>query len=368
SALSEASTLPVETSPLRTWANRQPFLIRLMNWEYWPAFLVNIPVVMFWLIHAVKARALFFFSAANPSIETGGVMGESKIAILDQVPAEFKPKTVFVPHTTSAEAVEEMRMAAGLEYPIIAKPNVGERGLLVEKIADQVQLAHYASEIGADYLLQNFVTEPLEVSVLHYRMPDADKGIITSFCLKEHLKVRGNGKDNLRELIHAYPRALLQWPALEEKLAGRLNEVPAKDEIVELVPIGNHSRGAMFLDANDLIDDQLHEVFDDLSNGLEGIYFCRYDLKCESLESLRAKRDFKILEINGVAAEPAHIYDPTNSLMHAYKAMWQQWKAIYRVATAVHRQQGVPYMTWREAWDSLRKYQRYMKNSKNWRI
>jgi hypothetical protein len=59
-------------------------------------WLTNIPVVFIWLWFALKARKLFFFTAVNPAIETGGVLGESKIIILNRIPKEVVPKTIFV--------------------------------------------------------------------------------------------------------------------------------------------------------------------------------------------------------------------------------------------------------------------------------
>jgi hypothetical protein len=62
------------------------FWTRLTNWEYWPFSVIYFPVFFYWLWLSVKARSLFFFSAANPSIESGGMLGESKYRILKNVP------------------------------------------------------------------------------------------------------------------------------------------------------------------------------------------------------------------------------------------------------------------------------------------
>ncbi len=49
-------------------------------------YIANIPTYFYWIYYAICARSLFFFSAANPAIETGGLFGESKEAIFDQIP------------------------------------------------------------------------------------------------------------------------------------------------------------------------------------------------------------------------------------------------------------------------------------------
>jgi hypothetical protein len=55
------------------------FMTRLTQWEYWPFEVIYLPIFVYWLWLSVKARSLFFFSAANPSIENGGMLGESKL-------------------------------------------------------------------------------------------------------------------------------------------------------------------------------------------------------------------------------------------------------------------------------------------------
>lgn len=113
---------------------RSPFFIRLLSWEYWPFAVVYVPVFVYWLWLSLKARSFFFFSAANPSIESGGLLGESKIDILDKIGDEFKPKTLFISASTHLKGLFERIEEAGLTFPMIAKPNAGERGWRVEKL------------------------------------------------------------------------------------------------------------------------------------------------------------------------------------------------------------------------------------------
>jgi len=186
----------VKQSPIKWW-QKHKFLIRLMNWEYWPAQITNIPVVAFWLYFAAKARHLFFFSAANPAIETGGVLGESKINILDQIPQTYKPQTRYVEAQTPLNTWIQILDESGINYPIILKPNVGERGNGVERIEDQEQLSRYLEKYPIDLILQEYISYPGEYSVLYYRFPDAEGGKITSLCRKEYLSVTGDGERSL---------------------------------------------------------------------------------------------------------------------------------------------------------------------------
>lgn len=342
---------------------KSAFWIRLKAWEYWPAWLTNIPVGFFWLYFALRSRSLFFFNAANPAIENGGVMGESKIDILNQVPEAYKPQTLWVPKEELTQIKEKITQS-GLEFPVIVKPNVGERGLGVEKIDDAIALKHYLQKVSVDLIVQEYVVYLEEFSVLHYRFPSQKQGRITSLCHKIHLQVIGDGQSNLRELILNHDRALLQLKEMERRYPNQMDKVIPKGEKRVLLPIGNHARGAMFLNANPEIDAQLTSVFDDISHQMNGIYLCRYDLKCESLESLKAGLSFKILEINGVTGEPAHIYDPSYSVMQAYRDLFQHWKKVYEISREVHEQEGVAYMKFSEMMVTLRKHLRYVKSFK----
>ncbi|MEO1517255.1 MAG: hypothetical protein AAFV95_19675 [Bacteroidota bacterium] len=341
---------------------RSSFYIKLMNWEYWPIYIVNIPVIFFWLYYALRARSLFFFSAANPAIETGGVLGESKINILRRIPQRAIPITVFIPSGTPYETAHEQMTSAGLDFPIIAKPNVGERGFLVAKLQTADELKAYVEAHQLDFLLQEFVAWPEEVSIMYHRFPEADKGQITSVCVKEMLKVCGDGRSSVRELMAAKDRARLQVERFTSENHPLLSKVPAVGEWVELEPIGNHSRGTMFLNGNHHIDEALRAVIDQMGQGMEDIFYGRFDMKCESIEALKQGRHFKVLEFNGIASEPAHIYDPSYPIWKKYRDIFQHWGIIYRISQ-VQRQRGVYGMSWKEAFVSVRNYFGYMKTA-----
>jgi len=334
------------------------FLIRLASWEYWPAQLTNLPVVAFWLFFAVRARNLFFFADANPAIETGGLFGESKMDILNQVPAAYKPRTLFVVAGLELDALIKRLENEGYAFPLILKPNVGERGTGVEKVRSISELALYYKRSSADLIIQEFVSLPEEYSLLYYRFPGESTGAISSFCKKEFLTVEGDGIRTLDKLVKAHPRAYLQYRKLDEQ--HDLDRIPAAGEEVLLVPIGNHARGAKFLNANAEIDDRLVTVFDRLSAELDGIFVGRFDFKAESLELLKQGKNFHILEINGVAGEPAHIYDPAYPLWKAYRDLFLHWRMVFKVSQAVKRE-GVPLMNFREAWSRLWAHVRYLK-------
>lgn len=337
--------------------------VRWSNWEFWPIYVVNLPMVFFWLWFALRARRWLFFTAVNPAIETGGLFGESKKDILERLPPEHLPRTVFLPAGSTPEAARKALEAAGLGFPLIVKPNVGERGLLVEKISSPEALQRYFRRRTPDLLLQEFVDYPMELAVLHYRLPGCETGVLSSLCIKEPLRVRGDGRRCVEELMAAEPRALLQLERFRREKPALLRRIPAEGEEVLLEPIGNHCRGTAFLDGSRLIDAELKAVFDRLSARLEGIHYGRYDLKCRSIEDLRQGRHFKILEYNGIGAEPAHIYDPRIPLLEKYRIVYRHWRAIFEIYRS-QRARGVEPLSLGAGLRALRSYFAYL-NSLN---
>ncbi len=341
------------------------FYVKWTNWEYYPMYIANIPTVFFWIYFGIRSRSLFFFSAVNPVIETGGVMGESKINIFNRLPNETIPSTILIKkEEKELKHILEQVKKASIVFPLIAKPDVGERGFLVEKIENEQELAAYLKKITVDFLIQDFIGYPLEVSVLYHRYPDAPKGKITSICIKKTLSVTGDGNSNIEKLMDEYPRARFQLERFQTDYPELLSNVPARGERVELEPIGNHCRGTTFLNGNKYIDEQLESVFDEIGLQMEGIHYGRFDMKCESIDQLKKGKDFKVLEFNGIASEPAHIYDPAYSTIQAYRDIFQHWKIIYQLGKA-QRAKGIKAMTWKEAYQSLQSYFQYMKVAKN---
>jgi hypothetical protein len=339
---------------------QSPLLIRLRHWEYWPFHVVYFPIFLYYLWLSIRARSFFFFSASNPSIETGGLLGESKIAILDRIDPAFKPKTLLIPLTSSPEAVLSLLAAQELTFPLIAKPDVGERGWRVEKITTEQALLSYLQSSPIDFLIQEYVDEPLELGVFYYRLPFQEKGVVSSIVQKEFLTVQGDGVYCVESLIRQNKRAILQLPALTARYGPVLKRVPARGEVITLVSIGNHCLGTKFLNANHLITPALTDLFDRISHSVEGFYFGRYDLRCRSVEDLYAGRHIRIMELNGAGAEPAHIYHPGASLREAYRVLFHHWRVMYSISRENHRR-GISYMTFQEAVEVWRRLQKIKK-------
>ena len=322
----------------------RPFFIRLFNWEYWSSITFYWPMFIYGPMLAIRSGHPCFFTAANPSIHTGGFGFESKISTIVKIPLRYRPGTILAPQKMDFAEVLRQMENADIQFPVIAKPDFGYRGFLVSKIEDETNLRAYLDKYPVDFIIQDFVDLPMEVGVLYYRFPNKKRGKVSSITLKEFLHVRGDGQLTVRELINQNPRAVLQIERLEATHAEVLDTVPDAGEKVSLGVIGNHVKGTAFIDGNHLIDRQLTSTFDKIAQEIEGFNYGRFDIKCNSLEDLKKGENLKILEINGVCSEPAHIYDPVkSSYFKALRGILKHWKIVRRISEANH-QLGIPYM------------------------
>lgn len=335
----------------------KPWIHQWTTWEYLPASIANIPIYGFYTWFALRARHFAFFSNVNPSIPLGGAAGESKWDILQLLPKAILPKAVFVPARTPFEQIEALRTTAGLDFPLIAKPDKGERGFLVQKIADAEALRHHLTRYPVDFILQEFLSLPLECSVMYHLHPRTGHFDLHSVCIKEFLSVTGDGLATVRQLMAAQTRAAFQLARFEREKAALMDSVPPKGEVLLLEPIGNHARGTKFINGNHLIDERLKRAFEPICRNIPGVHFGRFDLKCASLEALY-RGEFKAMELNGVFSDPAHVFDPTYGALRAYRDYYRQWRLLYELSLE-QSQKGIPPTSLGETVRIIREHLRY---------
>ena len=333
---------------------RSNFLIKLKSWEYWPFGIVQFPLFIYYAWLVIRSRSLTFFSASNPGIVMGGMFGESKYDVLKKIPEQYIPKTILVTQPADAESILAQIASSGLQFPLIFKPDIGERGFMVKRMTDASDVAQYIAAIRYNFLVQELVDLPLEFGVFYVRFPNESKGNVTSVVMKEMLSVTGDGVSTLQQLILNKDRAKLQWETLKTIFNGKLQEVVAKDQQIELVSIGNHCLGTKFLNGAHLINDKLSATFDHVSKQIDGFYFGRFDLRCASLQDLY-NGNFKVMELNGCGAEPAHIYHPGFPLRKAMMVLFKHWRNIFVIARQ-NVERGASYTSLKEARAYYRKF------------
>lgn len=324
-------------NPLKT--RQSVAKIRGRHWELWPFALRYAPIGPLWLWYAAKSKTFWWFSAANPTITFAGFDGEDKREMYGQLPAELYPKTIYIKPSSSFEEVKAMVEENGFVYPFCVKPDVGLKGLLFRKVDNEEKLRLYHQKMPVDYLVQELVEAPLEVSVFYYRHPAKERGVISGFIQKEMMHVFGDGEQTLLELILQHPKAKHRLEEMRIKHEAMLNKIlPAGVKYI-LTYAANLNHGATFTNLASQIDDTLSSIFDPLSHHCRWNYG-RYDIKCNSVEELKEGK-FVILEFNGAGAEPNHVYNAGYSWPAALKVFAHHWKMLYQISEYNHKQNGV---------------------------
>jgi hypothetical protein len=337
------------------------FFIRLMNWEYWSFNTVYLPVMFYWFWLSFKSRSFFFFNAANPLIENGGFAMESKWLIYKLMPKKYNPETMFFTVGTDMELIKQAIEEHRFSFPMIAKPDIGGRGVLVKKVHNLDELSHYVKSIKVDFLVQAYIPYKNEVGIFYHRMPGESKGHISGIVGKEFLTVTGNGRSTIAELIINEPRYLLQLPVLKDTHADILHNILPTGEALTLVPYGNHARGAKFIDLSHLITDELTESIDSMCQQIPEFYFGRMDVMYNTWDELCAGQNLAIVELNGAGSEPTHIYDPKHSIFFAWKEIMRHWKLLSDISKQNRLNKGLKCMTYQEGITMLKNNTDYLK-------
>lgn len=305
---------------------------RINSYEYWPFWLFYIPAYIYGLFLALKSFSFLYFLKVNPSMPFGGALGSNKHQILSFIHKKYLPKSVLLTTCKSKQFIAETVKSKQLIYPLIVKPNNGERGKNVELVHNIDQLFTQCKTIGKDILVQEYIASTNELGVLFYHCPFQNKPIISSVFSRNFLQIKGDGKHSVKELVTSNPRALLRIEYLKNKFKHIWSDILPLNEVLMLEPIGNHNRGTAFINENHLINSSLINVFASISETIPDFDYGRFDLKFESLEKLYNGEGIKILEVNGINSEPGHIYDSNFKLLDAYSVIFKHMTIIYQLA------------------------------------
>jgi membrane protein DedA with SNARE-associated domain len=312
---------------------------KLWRWEFWPTWVFYLPMVPWFLWLAARYRSFTVWTAANPGIHAGGVVGESKSEILSQLPEEWIIPTLLLPAAEHAKRMKLFREAIaerGWEFPLILKPDAGQRGAGVKKVHNAVDAEKYLLVNPHPVIVQPFHPGPFEAGVFYFRIPGEDRGHIFSVTDKVFPVVTGDGRSTLRELIWAHPRYRMQAELFSVRHTSDIERVLANGEVFPLALAGNHCQGTLFRDGSHLITQELEVRFDTIAKQFHGFFIGRFDVRYASPEEFKAGRGFAIVELNGVTSESTNLYDPSWSLRRAYCTLACQWSLLFQIGYRNH--------------------------------
>jgi len=283
-------------------------------------------------------------SAANPNITSGGLIGEGKLeyfAGMGPLGQTYLARYCAIPQGLAVGELESSVAAAALEFPLIAKPDVGFCGHGVRLIQDLTGLRDYLAGFpaGETVVLQEYLQQEGEAGIFYARDPLTGKGSLLGLALRHFPRVVGDGEHTIRQLIGVDLRLhRLIHPA--HQIAEDLQRVPSRGEVVRLAVIGSTRVGGLYRDGACHLTSELQARIDAIARDMPDFHFGRFDVRFDTLADLRAGRGFKIMEINGAGSEAIQAWDPELGLACAFRIIFRKQRVLYRIADA-RRARGV---------------------------
>lgn len=344
-----------------------------------PAFLFYSPVGFRWFLLGIRYHSLLLPTVTNPLIEAGGLWGESKSRLMNQIEPEYQKwvapfTTINVPENRSTDDLLKDTITAmekaGLSFPVVVKPDIGWQGYGVRVISNKDELKDYLPEYpkGANLIIQELIPYDGEAGVFFSRQPGEEKGKVISLTLRYYPHVIGDGVSTVAKLMQKDQRTRfkLRFYLGKESLHSGLPEeyityVPAPGEVFRLAFIGSIRVGGLYRNGIRFITPELQQRFDEIAGSIPEFYFGRFDIKFKSLDTLREGNDFKIFEINGAGAEAIHVWDAETPILKMYKELFRYQSIMFSIAAA-NRKRGFKPMHAREFYAFTKEYNNLISN------
>lgn len=334
--------------------------LRLRRWEYWPAWVVYLPLLWMLPWRTRRSGSVRLATCVNPGIAMGGLAGESKSEILG----------LFGDHPAIARwilvkpgdardrcaAICAFTRTLPSSWPVVVKPDRGERGTGVVIARDPDELLAAVSRIRIPLIAQEYIPGR-EYGVFWVASAQGTAGHVVSIAHKAQVRVHGDGSRTLLELLIAEDRLLPFLQLHLRRHAKRLGEVVAAGESVAVTELGTHALGATFFDARELASPELDSAIEEMFGAATGLDFGRLDIRVPDEASLLRGASLRVLEFNGLTAEPAHIYDPGYSLRRARQDLLWQWTAAVELGR-VRSATGTQPASWLEILRAVRRHAR----------
>ena len=379
--LSNNTIVPAITFPENS-KNEDTFLgmpsLRLVNRrvavsEKIPPLVFYTPIGLRWIMLGIRYGNITLPTIADPSIEAGGLWGESKSKLMRQVSEQHSqwiaPFTSFAldDHLSLEEMLNQalkVLASASLDFPVVVKPDIGWQGYGVRIIHNGQELIDYFRDFPKNntIILQELIPYHGEAGVFYMRYPEESHGKVISLTFRYYPHVIGDGKSTIQELIRMNERTNFKSrfyfgkDPLHKGIAPEvLATVPAKDEIVQIAFIGSLRVGGLYRNGENYITPEMSRRFDEIACSMPEFYFGRFDVKFKSIDLLKEGTDFQIFEINGAGAEAIHIWDTDTSLIKTYKELFKYQSLLFRISN-MNRKKGYKPMGMREFYTFTKQY------------
>ncbi len=309
--------------------------------ERLPTWLICVPLTLQWLGLALRYRSATLPSVANPDITAGGLVGEGKLEYFRAMGLVAQAATAkhcairnHIAYTIAE--LQQQIAAAGLVFPVIAKPDLGLCGYGVRLVANVQELSDYLRVFPVDevVVVQEYLSDDGEAGIFYARHPEEAHGQIIGLTLRHYPQVVGDGQLNVGELIQRNPRAQRLFRAQKHQCNYPIDDIPAQGQVVRLATIGSTRVGGLYRDGSQHISPALTAAIDTIARDMPHFYFGRFDVRFADLLALRQGQHFKIMEINGAGSEAIQAWDPNTSLWTAFRIIFAKQRLLFAIGSA----------------------------------
>ena len=312
--------------------------------ERMPKWLICVPLTLQWLWLALRYQSLTLPTIANPAITAGGLVGEGKLEYFDGMgPIALSATAAYCAVSThkshTGAELRQIMHAAGLSFPVIAKPDLGLCGYGVRLVANRIELRDYLRAFPAreTVVLQQYLPQEGEAGIFYIRDPQADAGRIIGLALRYFARVTGDGVHSIAQLIAADPRAQRSAQSARHQPSYNPSHTPRAGEVVRLATIGSTRVGGLYRDGQAHITPQLTRAIDAIARDMPAFHFGRFDVRFDSLQDLAAGRGFSIMEINGAGSEAIQAWDPDIGVVAGFRMIFKKQRILFAVGNAMRR-------------------------------
>ena len=312
--------------------------------EALPKWVNLVPIVAQWLWLAIRYRSITLPSCCNPAITSGGLVGEGKMeyfATMGELAWSRTARTTSIVRTDACTlpAVRDAMRDCGLDFPLIAKPDMGWCGFGVRLLQGDADLARYLADFpeGERIVLQEYLADEGEAGIFYMRDPAAPGGRILGMLLRHYPEVRGDGRSTIAQLMTRDPR--LARIARDRRRGDGVDpsRVPLEGERVRLSVVSSSRVGGLYLDGSWAITPALTQAIDAVARDMRDFHVGRFDVKFAGLDALRGGQSFKIIEVNGAGSEAVHAWDPAHSIVRAYAIIFDKQRQMFELASRMRR-------------------------------
>jgi len=309
-----------------------------------PAALLYLALILTWIGFALRYRSLTLPMAANPCRPSGSLWDErTSDYFLDVAASERHWIADFSVSTRSDgrstlfadlnRALESLK-AAGVAFPLVAKPDVGRRCHGVRRIADVTELRDYLRDFpgGASLILQRLVPFANEASVLYARLPGEARGRILSVALRRDPRFLGEDRGLGLERLPAdgRPRCKARPGKVLNVVIAGTKELEHAAPLVPALPMTVDERnGDLRRDGRDCITPALEARIDAIARSMSEFHYGRFDLRFASVEALARGEDFAITGIEGICGAMREARDPLLPLGATYRRLVDQQRILF---------------------------------------